>query len=90
MSRELFIQYIKESDARSDETLSKYQIKTHALDRLLSMTDAAFLAARRKVHAGNCRSRSNVKQAQRPTAHFQRGGSARGTANRQYVSGQTD
>lgn len=43
MSRELFIQYIKESDARSDESLRKYQVQTQALGRLSSMKDNAFL-----------------------------------------------
>ncbi len=44
MSLQTFLQYIKESDARSDSTLVKYSVQTQSLSRLASTTDPAFLA----------------------------------------------
>jgi hypothetical protein len=44
MSRADFIAYLKETDARFDQHLDLYRVETHALKRLASMSDRAFLA----------------------------------------------
>jgi hypothetical protein len=44
MSRAAFLAYLKETDARFDQNLSLYRVETHALKRLASTSDRAFLA----------------------------------------------
>jgi hypothetical protein len=44
MSRADFIAYLKETDARFDRHLNLYRVDTHALQRLVSTSDRAFLA----------------------------------------------
>ncbi|AYG61942.1 hypothetical protein CCGE525_24085 (plasmid) [Rhizobium jaguaris] len=44
MSREQFISYVQESDARTDPNLDLYRVETQAMKRLATTADRAFLA----------------------------------------------